>query len=103
MRFHRADQMKKLKSILRSVLQLKKVDSFRAASADDKIKAEWSRREHFAPPEMVSLVLANFDGWLDAYGELSRDHQTFFAGPVGGRAKALYYGTNCSAPPPSRR
>ncbi len=32
MRFHRADQMKKLKSILRSVLQLKKVDSFRAAA-----------------------------------------------------------------------
>ncbi len=29
MRFHRADQMKKLKSVLRSVLQLKKVDSFR--------------------------------------------------------------------------
>ncbi len=32
MRFHRADQMKKLKGILRSVLQLKKVDSFRAAA-----------------------------------------------------------------------
>ena len=32
MRFHRADQMKKLKGILRSVLQLKKVDSFRLAS-----------------------------------------------------------------------
>ncbi len=31
MRFHRADQMKKLKNILRSVLQLKKVDSFRLA------------------------------------------------------------------------
>jgi len=29
MRFHRADQMRKLKSIMRSVLQLKKVDSFR--------------------------------------------------------------------------
>src|SRR6266699_3153232 len=25
------------------------------------------------------------------YGETSRDHQSFFAGPIGGRAKALYY------------
>ena len=32
MRFHRADQMKKLRNILRSVLQLQKVDSFRAAT-----------------------------------------------------------------------
>jgi glycosyltransferase involved in cell wall biosynthesis len=35
MRFHRADQMRKLKSILRSVLQLKKVDSFRLAPVTD--------------------------------------------------------------------
>lgn len=33
MHFHRADQMKKLKSILLSVLRLKKVDSFRAATS----------------------------------------------------------------------
>ena len=36
-------------------------------------------------------MLAKFSGWLDAYGETSWDHQSFFAGPVGGRAKALYY------------
>ncbi len=29
--------------------------------------------------------------WLDAHGETSWDYQSFFAGPVGGRAKALYY------------
>lgn len=39
----------------------------------------------------VARVLVDFGGWLDSFGELSRDHQTFFAGPVGGRAKALYY------------
>ncbi len=39
----------------------------------------------------VSRVLANFAKWLDAYGETSWDHQSFFAGPVGGRAKSLYY------------
>ncbi len=39
----------------------------------------------------VAKVLAKFSGWLDAYGETSWDYQSFFAGPVGGRAKALYY------------
>jgi len=39
----------------------------------------------------VSEVLADFVRWLDAFGETSWDHQSFFAGPVGGRAKALYY------------
>ncbi len=39
----------------------------------------------------VSTVLADFTEWLDAYGEKSWDHQSFFAGPVGGRAKSLYY------------
>src|SRR6266404_1699828 len=41
--------------------------------------------------ERLSAVLTRFTKWLDAYGETSRDHQTFFAGPIGGRAKALYY------------
>lgn len=39
----------------------------------------------------VSDVLTDFVEWLDRYGEKSWDHQSFFAGPVGGRAKALYY------------
>jgi hypothetical protein len=39
----------------------------------------------------VSAALEKFTSWLEAYGELSRDHQTFFAGAIGGRAKALYY------------
>jgi hypothetical protein len=39
----------------------------------------------------VSDVLTNFVTWLDCYGEKSRDFQSFFAGPIGGRAKALYY------------
>jgi hypothetical protein len=64
----------------------------------------------------VAKVLAKFSGWLDTYGETSWDYQSFFAGPVGGRAKALYYrhkliGTAAVAPmifceafvPPARR
>ena len=39
----------------------------------------------------VSDVLTDFTDWLDGYGEKSWDFQSFFAGPVGGRAKALYY------------
>ena len=39
----------------------------------------------------VQRVLLNFDTWLEKYGEVSRDHQTFFAGAVGGAAKRLYY------------
>jgi hypothetical protein len=39
----------------------------------------------------VSETLANFTGWLENYGEVSWDHQSFFAGPAGRRAKALYY------------
>ena len=35
--------------------------------------------------------VARFTSWLDRYGETSYDHQSYFAGPVGGRAKALYY------------
>jgi hypothetical protein len=42
-------------------------------------------------PDMISDVLTDFTEWLDAYGENSWDHQSFFAGPVGRRAKSLYY------------
>jgi hypothetical protein len=51
----------------------------------------------------ISEVLTNFTEWLDAYGEKSWDYQSFFAGRLGGRAKALYYrnriiGTGAVAP-----
>ena len=39
----------------------------------------------------VSDVLKNFIDWLATYGETSWDFQSFFAGPIGGQAKALYY------------
>ena len=42
-------------------------------------------------PNRVSRVLDRFAEWLDGYGETSWDYQSFFAGLVGGRAKALYY------------
>lgn len=41
--------------------------------------------------DAIRLSLTRFVDWLDDYGETSHDHQSFFAGPVGGGAKALYY------------
>jgi hypothetical protein len=53
--------------------------------------------------DRVSRALTNFTEWLDAYGETSWDYQSFFAGAIGGPAKALYYrrpliGTTAVAP-----
>jgi hypothetical protein len=39
----------------------------------------------------ISRLLKCFIDWLNSYGETSWDYQSFFAGPIGGRAKALYY------------
>jgi hypothetical protein len=39
----------------------------------------------------IRSSLETFVGWLDRYGETSHDQQSFFAGPVGGAAKSLYY------------
>src|SRR5207248_876781 len=41
--------------------------------------------------EEISRVLAGFTEWLNTYGETSWDFQSFFAGPIGGYAKSLYY------------
>jgi hypothetical protein len=41
--------------------------------------------------DRLRSVLLAFVAWLDRYGDTSWDHQSYFAGPVGGRAKALYY------------
>ena len=39
----------------------------------------------------LTNVLDGFSQWLEAFGETSWDHQSFFAGPFGRRAKSLYY------------
>ncbi len=35
--------------------------------------------------------LPEFQRWLERFGETSYDHQSYFAGGIGGRAKSLYY------------
>ncbi len=39
----------------------------------------------------IQAGIERFNDWLDRYGEVSYDHQSFFAGGVGRKAKALYY------------
>src|SRR6202020_3177261 len=39
----------------------------------------------------VRAAFLRFVDWLDRYGELSHDHQSFFASGLGRGAKALYY------------
>ncbi|HEY6945936.1 MAG TPA: hypothetical protein VI431_12410 [Candidatus Acidoferrum sp.] len=41
--------------------------------------------------EDVREAALRFVAWLDRYGETSYDHQSYFAGELGRRAKALYY------------
>src|SRR5882672_166968 len=43
------------------------------------------------PSDSIRAALGRFVAWLDRYGETSYDHQSFFAGPLGRGAKALYY------------
>jgi hypothetical protein len=45
-------------------------------------------------PELIDRTyraVEKFISWLDGYGETSYDHQSFFAGPLGRKAKTLYY------------
>src|SRR5262245_32374051 len=43
------------------------------------------------PLARVRTAVDRFVEWLDLYGETSYDKESFFAGPVGRRTKALYY------------
>src|SRR5436190_274045 len=57
----------------------------------DALNAPPTPKEDSELSNTVAEVLTRFTHWLDSYGETSWDHQSFFAGPVGGKAKALYY------------
>ncbi|HEX3627592.1 MAG TPA: hypothetical protein VH280_19465 [Verrucomicrobiae bacterium] len=39
----------------------------------------------------VQNALEKFSAWLGDFGELSYDHQSYYAGPIGRSAKLLYY------------
>lgn len=58
----------------------------RVSLKSDKMQEQLTRK--------VYIVVDRFINWLASFGETSYDHQTFFAGPFGGKAKALYYKSN---------
>ncbi len=39
----------------------------------------------------LPAAIDRFVDWLESYGSTSYDHQSYFSGPLGGRAKSLYY------------
>ena len=41
--------------------------------------------------DRIATRVHGFVAWLDQYGERSLDHQSFYAGGIGGGAKRLYY------------
>jgi len=41
--------------------------------------------------ELLSRTVARFAAWLETSGPYSWDHQSYYAGPIGRRAKELYY------------
>jgi hypothetical protein len=43
------------------------------------------------PAEQIRNSVLGFTAWLDRYGETSHDFQTFYAGDLTRKAKALYY------------
>ena len=48
-------------------------------------------RSYRARAPQVATAVRAFVAWLDEFGEVSYDHQSYYAGPYGGRAKSLYY------------
>ena len=42
-------------------------------------------------PKAIEEAINGFVQWLSSFGETSQDHQDFYAGGIGARAKELYY------------
>jgi len=61
--------------------------AFPTASSDNLMTTDRTKELN----DRVVHVLSDFTQWLARYGEVSRDHQTFFAGTTGRAAKRLYY------------
>jgi len=79
------------------VLVLKKTESGEATHApavtEVREPAEMALlpMKPFIHANEVQKVLENFSIWLGDFGEVSYDHQSFYAGPTGRTAKSLYY------------
>lgn len=66
--------------------------STQGSEAPPPLGAALGRAQHDdASKHAVGNALGRFTAWLERFGETSFDHQSYYAGPIGGRAKALYY------------
>lgn len=55
------------------------------------MKRSASSNHNQIDPQKIHRSVMRFVHWLDQYGEVSYDHQSYFAGSLGRKAKALYY------------
>jgi glycosyltransferase involved in cell wall biosynthesis len=91
MRFHRKEQMAKLRSILAALCSFKRMDAFEILPIQQPSRPAVGSVTSSLPTERIWSALSRFIDWLNRYGEASYDHQSYFASDVGRRAKALYY------------
>src|SRR5690606_15595431 len=63
----------------------------RAMTADRARPASATKAAQRDAAARVRAAQLRFVAWPERYGETSRDHQSYFAGPIGRRAKSLYY------------
>src|ERR1700745_3114823 len=59
------------------------------AKSEVHFRAESESR--LLPAEKTLAAISQFITWLDKYGELSYDYQSYFSSDLGRSAKALYY------------
>ena len=90
-RFHRREQMAKLRAILAALARFKRVDAFEIVPIAQPSRSAAGSKTSPLPTERTWTALSRFIDWLDHYGEVSYDHQTYFASDYGRSAKALYY------------
>src|SRR5579862_1083040 len=91
MRFHRKEQMAKVRSILAALCSFKRMDAFEILPIQQPSRPAVGWVTSSLPTERIWSALSRFIDWLNRYGEASYDHQSYFASDVGRRAKALYY------------
>jgi glycosyltransferase involved in cell wall biosynthesis len=90
-RFHRREQMAKLRAILATLARFKRVDAFEIVPIASPSRSAAGSKTSPLPTERTWTALSRFIDWLDNYGEVSYDHQSYFASDYGRSAKALYY------------
>ena len=78
-RFHRREQMAKLRAILATLARFERVDAFEIVPIAPPSRSAAGSKTSPLPTERTWTALSRFIDWLDNYGEVSYDHQSYFA------------------------